>query len=127
MILGGQLNGIRTQAADRGLRRGQRRAEVVADRGEQHGPHPVGLHDRPDRGRLPGAPHGEAAEQRDRDHRTQDDEHLGGQVQLASRDGEHRCEHRGQGISGHPAHLAACHIAPFADLHDSRGLRGRRP
>jgi hypothetical protein len=67
MILGGQLDVIRTQAADRSLRRGQRRAEVVADRGEQDRPHPVGLHDGPDRGRLPGVPHGEAAEQCDRD------------------------------------------------------------
>jgi hypothetical protein len=78
MIFGGQLDVIRTQAADRGQRRGQRRAEVVADRGEQHHPHPVGLRDGPAR-RLPGVPPGEAAEQRDRDHRTHD-EHLGGQV-----------------------------------------------
>ena len=31
------------QAADAGLDRGQRRAQVVADRGEQRGPHPVAL------------------------------------------------------------------------------------
>jgi hypothetical protein len=45
MILGGQLDVIRTQAADRSPRRGQRRAQVVADRGEQRRPHPVGRHD----------------------------------------------------------------------------------
>ena len=54
MILGGQLDVIRTQAADRGLRRCQRRTEVVADRGEQHRPHPVGRHDGPGRSRIGG-------------------------------------------------------------------------
>ena len=46
----------------------------------------------------------EAAEQRHRDHCHHDGEHLGGQVRLAAQDGEHdrehRCQHRGQGISG---------------------------
>jgi len=83
MILGGQLDVVRTQAADRCLRRGQRRAEVVANRGEQDPSHPVGLRDGPGRGRLPGVPQGEAAEQGDREHRAQDDEHRGGQVQSA--------------------------------------------
>ena len=40
------------QAADRGLDRGQRGAQVVADRGEQRGPHPVAFGQRLGLGRL---------------------------------------------------------------------------
>ena len=42
------------QAAHRGLRRRQRRTQVVADRGEQRGAHPVGLGERPGGGGLLG-------------------------------------------------------------------------
>ena len=46
----------RAQAGHRGLGRGQRGAQVVADRGEQRGPHPVGLGDRLGRLGLGGQP-----------------------------------------------------------------------
>ena len=41
-----QCTSVRAQAGHRGLGRGQRGAQVVADRGEQRGAHPVGLGDR---------------------------------------------------------------------------------
>jgi hypothetical protein len=44
MVLRGQPDVIATQAAHRGLSRGQRCTQVVADRDQQRHPHPVGLH-----------------------------------------------------------------------------------
>jgi hypothetical protein len=45
MLFGCQLDIGGTKAAHRRFRRGQRCAQVVADGGEQRGPHPVGLRD----------------------------------------------------------------------------------
>ena len=47
---------LAAQAVDRRLGRGQRGAQVVADRGQQRGAQPVGLGQRPDRGGLLGQP-----------------------------------------------------------------------
>ena len=47
---------VAAQAGDRRLGRGQRGAQVVADRGEQRGAQPVGLGQRPGRGGLLGEP-----------------------------------------------------------------------
>ena len=70
--LRGQLDACRTQAADRRLRRGQWRAQVVADRREQRRPHPVGVREGPGRlrfrdrrSRLPGVAPGVIRQQAD--------------------------------------------------------------
>jgi hypothetical protein len=62
MILRRQLDVMAAQASDRCLRRSERGAQVVADRREQHRPHPVSLRDglgrRGRRSRLPGVAYG---------------------------------------------------------------------
>ena len=55
-VLGVELDVGAAQAAHRRLRRRQRRTQVVADRGEQRGAHPVGLGERPGGGGLLGEP-----------------------------------------------------------------------
>ena len=56
MIIRRQRDVTRAQAADRGLRRGHRRAQVVADCREQRRPAPVGLGDGAARLRRRGEP-----------------------------------------------------------------------
>jgi len=107
MILGGQLDVSRTQAADRCLCRGQRRAQVVADRCEQRRPHPVGLRDGPGRlgfrdrrSCLPGVAHRTVCQEAYHHRHGDENGHGCCAVQLAAQDGEHRCQQHGQGISG---------------------------
>ncbi len=56
VVLGGPLHIMRPQAGHRGLGRRKRGAQIVADRGEQGRPHPVGFGDRPGRLGLGGQP-----------------------------------------------------------------------
>ena len=49
-VLVAELDVRRAQAVDRGLGRGKRRAQVVADRGQQGGAQPVDLRELADRG-----------------------------------------------------------------------------
>ena len=100
-VLGRPVHVRRAQAGDRGLRGGQRGAQVVADRAQQRGPHPVGGRDR--LGRLG----------------------LGGQPLLLQRD--RRVGRRTRRAPGGPRPAAACPAAPASSRRRPAPRRRPRP